>query len=533
MPATLTQLRGWRPEALTVASADLARVNRAFDDAVVAVGKHVDSALSGWRGAAATAAAARALSSTVTGNHITTAVFAEVDALADAGAVIGDATRSALRIAADAVERGFTVSDGGGVRAPRFYIGNPLLDALFQSQLDEQAAGTEAELTAALVAASDLDRESAARVTAAAAELADLLFEPFGDPVSHDVRAILDGRAYLPDDPVELAKLWSRLGAVEKDALFAYDPTIGNRDGLPAHERDRFNRRRLDMLDARAHDDLNFLARRHPESARGAADWAWRALDEQVAGYRAVREQLEVRDVPRFLLHIDDRGRAVLALNNPDTADNVATFVPGTGTTLARLAGDVDRSRAMVDSAVAADRTVTTSVVAWHGYDAPRSVIPDAASDRFANAGAVALDRFQDGLRAVRAGEPSRNVVIGHSYGSTVIGAAASDENSLAADALVLVGSPGVDVERATELRLDGVDATQMRSHVFATAAPTDPIPLIADVVRNHGHGPNPARSAFGATVFDSPPGSHSAYWDRGNPALQRMGEIIVGLGDR
>ena len=68
------------------------------------------------------------------------------------------------------------------------------------------------------------------------------------------------------------------------------------------------------------------------------------------------------------------------------------------------------------------------SVTTWMGYDPPMNVFTDAPSTSYAHNGAPALDSFQAGLRAshvdVAAAGPSVNTVIGHSYGSTLVGAA-------------------------------------------------------------------------------------------------------------
>ncbi len=75
-----------------------------------------------------------------------------------------------------------------------------------------------------------------------------------------------------------------------------------------------------------------------------------------------------------------------LALNNPDLATNVATFVPGTGTGLAKMSGDVNRSPTMLNSAKD-QGTPNTSVILREGYDAPQGYA--AAADRsYADTGA-------------------------------------------------------------------------------------------------------------------------------------------------
>jgi pimeloyl-ACP methyl ester carboxylesterase len=168
------------------------------------------------------------------------------------------------------------------------------------------------------------------------------------------------------------------------------------------------------------------------------------------------------------------------------------------------------------------------AVIAWLGYDTPGAgpfgtwpTTPDALSVDEAVTG--------DWLVATR---PDAHVtVIGHSYGSVVAARAAAD--GLAADALVLVGSPGVPLHDAdaAKLREGGV--------VWASLAEGDPIADLASlpVVSNypddahgaaHGllHGINPVHLDFGAVPLAPFEGTgHSAYFAAGGAAALR--EII------
>ncbi|MGO1053633.1 alpha/beta hydrolase [Crossiella sp. CA198] len=57
------------------------------------------------------------------------------------------------------------------------------------------------------------------------------------------------------------------------------------------------------------------------------------------------------------------------------------------------------------------------------------------------------------GLRATHEDQPSHNTVVGHSYGSTVVGHTPRDL-TIQADEVVFIGSPGVGVTQASELNL-------------------------------------------------------------------------------
>lgn len=571
MRVGLTRLRAWQPASLAVAAMQVTDLSRAVDATVRAAAARSGNLFESWAGDAASAAAVRLTTERVTATHLTTAVNASTDALSEAAAALGDVRARAVEIADGAVMTGFAVADDGTVTAPVF-SGGTVVDILFQAQLDDQARTIEARLVPLLDTAGELDEFAAASIRKALADIDSVILAPTGRSLGSGVVAILDGAAFLPDDPRRLNAFWESLTPVEKDALFAYDPTIGNRDGLPAVDRDRYNRAHLPELHERAVANLADIEARHPDWARGeniprdrvALDdpggpgrfeyeaWvtAHDAAVESATGLETVAEQIDREGTPRFLLSVDGDGRATIALNNPDSAQNVATFVPGTGSRLSGIGGDIERSERMLDAALAEDKTARTSVVTWYGYNAPQSILPDAGIDRFADDGAPRLDNFQDGLRASHDGPSSRNVVIGHSYGSTVVGHATRSGGSLDVDALVFAGSPGVGVSRADQLALDSVDPSEIRNHVYATAAAADPVPAIADLLRpmdlhSAAHGANPATEGFGAQVFESSPGrsvripllgdlgidpgSHSDYWEHDNPSLGTIGRIIVG----
>lgn len=192
-------------------------------------------------------------------------------------------------------------------------------------------------------------------------------------------------------------------------------------------------------------------------------------------------------------------GKAIVAVGNPDTADNVVTSVPGTYATLNTFPGDIKHSDQVALAASAAAPDKQTAVVTWLGYDAPQSIPVEAGQHSFADAAEVPLRDFQDGLRVTHQGAPSRNTVFGHSYGSTVIGQTARDQ-PLNADALI----SDADEIRWTHSPLIGMFDDEL--------------------------GRDPSAPEFGAHVFHSDPtGGHGDYWNRGNPSLDNFGLIVVG----
>lgn len=136
-------------------------------------------------------------------------------------------------------------------------------------------------------------------------------------------------------------------------------------------------------------------------------------------------------------------------------------------------------------------------MITWVGYDAPQDIL-DAASETYAERAKADLDRFQDGLRVTHEGTPSHNTLIGHSYGSTVIGHTARDEG-IDADELVFVGSPGVGVDHASQLNFP-------INHVFATVAEHDIIHLANLEVRDEYGNPHDVVHGFDPTGPDLAP---------------------------
>ncbi|MCU1647045.1 MAG: uncharacterized protein JWN03_7320 [Nocardia sp.] len=552
----MSQLRGWDPAVAGIASDAVAVGNLRFGEAMRAAGHHVDVAVSGWRGAAATAAALRALTSQLTANHIGAAVLDIADALADAAALAG-VCATVRDIELEATANGCVIADDGTVAAPDADTGNAALDLALQACFEAKALVLQARLLPLLDCAGEADQSVGARLTAAVEALVALRGAPQGGPMNARVAAVLDGNAFLPDDPKALRALWESLAPADQDALFAYDPAIGNRDGIPAVARDRYNRMHLEQLRAAAQSDLSSLDAQHADWARreNLPDTAhdWIALHRWDAERRQIRTEsvaytaaISAAGAPGcYLLSVDSDGHGAIALNNPDAASNIATFVPGTGSALDGIGTGTARARALLAAATTADDSARTSVIAWYGYESPPG-LGNALSDRYADDGAPALDRFESGLRATHTGVPANLTVVGHSYGTTLMGVAASHGNSLAADNLVFVGSPGVAVHDVSELRLDGIAPEHNHEHVFATADPDDPVSFYARWI----HGADPVDPHFGATVFASAgatlnllllrslpfgsllpfdPWAHGNYWGTENPGLNTQGEIITG----
>jgi hypothetical protein len=321
--------------------------------------------------------------------------------------------------------------------------------------------------------------------------------------------------------PAEVNKWWDSLTPQQQESLlFMHGDRIGNLDGIPADVRDRANRALL------AQQKANLIEMRDRNGADADINGKLKGIAD-IETRLALKPSAEHPEPYLLKVSTDGTGRAIVAMGNPDTAKNVATYVPGTFATLAAVKDDLNRADQMALAAKNAG-SPSTSVITWVGYEAPQSIVPDAARDKFADNGKGALRQFQDGLRATHEGEKSHNTVVGHSYGTVLIGHTARD-GELNADDAVFVASPGVGVTDVKDLNLKGVD--NVADHVHSTAARYDPIQLAGGP-----HGPPPTEFT---NTFQSAPGPasmvgwnqavHSMYWDTGNPALANMGNIIAG----
>lgn len=379
----------------------------------------------------------------------------------------------------------------------------------------------------------------------------------FGDAVPSMVPDELSG-----DEHPSVVNLWwtTMTEEEQQQAVEDHPELLRELDGIPATVRDQLNRVHLDEEIERLEEEITERDEEIREIAsrgsNGSVSIALNmagddTLDQQLATLERLRDNLQGdpdlrpedknHHDDKFLLALDTEGsgRAIVASGNPDTADNVATLVPGTGTTWESVNGQVERADRLANAASQASRDDDHSVITWIGYDAPNPL--QAAGSGKAEGAVDELSGFQDGLRSThQSTSPSHNTVIGHSYGSTVVGHTAQSQQGLDADALVFVGSPGVKAEHVSGLNLPADD-------VYASTAENDKINEgLLGWGAGHVHGPDPTDEGFGATVFPSAPGSeggtfplndaHVEYFDEveedEESSLRYMGRVISGTTD-
>lgn len=394
------------------------------------------------------------------------------------------------------------------------------------------------------------------------------------------------------DTSADLVKRWwDSLNANQKRILTdQHPPELGNLNGIPADVRDSANQ-------AAMKDDLHRVeetARQYGLVAETLRDnalnnrdadvftrpWAYGLCGTDIARYRnAVKtndflgRDKNAKDFPIMLwaydpLAFDGKGRAAIAIGNPDKSRNTAVMVPGTNSSVRGgwMSDGPDDAINLYQQSMKIDPHHATAVLAWMGYDAPEFDHPHweqalthpaeleqiGTPWRARQAGAL-LAADVNGLAATHdAPTPNHVTVLGHSYGSTTVADAFVNSGMRANDA-VLTGCPGTDLaHRAADFRLDG-------GRLYVGAASTDAISWIGESGSElpnglnetlggplgpwAGLGADPAHEAFGAVRFRAEvAGSHSLtpwftdhahYYDVGSEALHSMTQIVTGHGDR
>jgi hypothetical protein len=548
------------PPALQAATAKLAAAAAAMDQVAANLGTAAEAASGGWVGPASDAFR----------GHV-----AETDAALRIGSgAFGDAVAALRRLAwelqaaheqarrAQATAEAASGAMGSASRALALLVAAGDPDPLARSRLQRTIDDATAELTGAQAAMADAVERARVAGRAAAAAL-DAATQP----------ATVPRRPERPGDPTAVAAWWSGLTPIQRARLLASDPALlGGLAGIPPAVRDRANRRRLAAEQARLQTERAAVA---AELARLRADsnlldrWTpgWNqqedallarlaTLDQQLAqaaGLQAAlaqvvadpRNRLDPTDV--YLLSFDPKGdgKAAIALGDPATAGAIGVVVPGMGNTLANITNPLDnavslrRTSDRVAGPAVSDRT---SVVAWLGYDAPNTA--QVAFDSNARAGAPDLVGFVDDLRASHTGtQPPRVTVLAHSYGTLVTGLAA--RQGLAADAITLVGSPGVGATHASQLGLPA-------EHVWAGRTPDDQIrfvfltdpaaraaakgfnylsPVDVKVSGAYRFGPDPSLPEFGAQQIPLDPRQHghSEYYELNTTGIQALTRVMLG----
>ncbi|MGY1710107.1 alpha/beta hydrolase [Geodermatophilus sp. SYSU D00758] len=373
---------------------------------------------------------------------------------------------------------------------------------------DPLVPGLDVEDTTTALRAQQLAEEAleaAARAVLAAAAAADALAAtgvgPSGGPVGFPALSGLVGAPPAPHPtlllgapPGQVAAWWAGLSTTQRERAIQRTPVlVGSLDGVPAWARDEANRRLLDSVladpAAPGHAVASAVAREvaaREDAGQQVQLWQFRPAEELVA----------------------------LGLGDLDTADVVGVLVPGVGNDPAGDLGELARDAAAIgDAALAAAPGLAVATVAWLGYRPPSVLgapLPGASWH-----GGRGLDAALDGLAATRPDRPGRVTVVAHSYGTVVVDRAADEPGLLAADAVVLLGSPGVDNDAA------GLEAPE----VYESSSPADPITWLADWFGTETDNPRVGAEPL-PTGWTT---GHTGYLDPDGRTLPAVGEVVAG----
>lgn len=441
-----------------------------------------------------------------------------------------EAAQTDLRNAVRRAEEDHFEVDGDGWVSDPTTAGLPHQDPDAQ-QIIADRSGLLGEHRAAIdTALADAQKASNDGAKALAELNGDILTDPFNDDAaaesSQDVKSAMKAIGVQPpqvpeNDPKAAAEWWKALSPEERQTYTTlYPKEIGATDGLPTDVRDDANRTALAQ-------ELNMAEAGN--YAEGFPGDSVETVNQRLNNMLVLNEQLDAADgAPKgkelYLLGYDskDDGRAIIAKGNPDTAAHTGILVPGTNTDMTSVPGQLERIDRLQNAANKQSDGESVAMITWLGYDAPEAKPTDFDSvggTGRAEDAAPDLRQFVAGTHASHDGSPSHTTVIGHSYGSTVVGAAASGGSGLGADDVVVVGSPGMTVDHASDLQMDP-------EHVWIGGADDD-------AVINHAAdltlGPDPMWWEFGGNNIEVDTHGHSGYWDKGSDSLANQGAVIAG----
>lgn len=342
-------------------------------------------------------------------------------------------------------------------------------------------------------------------------------------------------------NPQATSRWWAGLSDAEKQRMIEKDPRmIGSLDGVDAASRDKANRIVLAEEVKRAQERLDDYEKKRSWLSGVFGDSEHERLTRDLEELRRVEDALSPghKGDTRQLLTLDfsgERLRAAVSVGDVDKASHVSVVVPGMTTNVHdSLDGNISsaenvRNRAAVLGGM---RREDIATVAWLGYDAPQNLL-EAAGTGQAHRGAESLSSFLTGLDSSReqssAGDPHLTV-IGHSYGSTTSGFAATRTPDGVIDKLVLAGSPGSGV---TSIDKYSVPA----GNVYVSATPGDPVLGLGED-KYFGTDPrhlsgikhlNADISGADNGWITDPIESHTSYFEEKTEALDDIARVSAG----
>ncbi|AWE42579.1 alpha/beta hydrolase [Actinobaculum sp. 313] len=448
---------GWNEDALDPAVDALIRIRqRAYT-----VGEYIQSidVSSGWSGAGATAAQERRDGLEDSSELVLGLIGDLISGLSAAQHGVAEVRLAVSEALSRASFFGFHISSSGNVSDP--CARDP---SMTRGEKDEREAAMQTTQTNVWDAV-----DKAADVDAALKSVLDVV----GQGKASQVEDLSDTPGLADSPPVgastqEVAAWWDALTDAERQRMIKeYPRQLGNLDGIDAWARNEANQHNLN-------EDLAAVERRiaelegqfnykEPKPGEPSDNISYQDpalvtelqdLERQRDDILSIKDALAQGSHTQLLLYEPATGgpgneltHAAIAVGNMDTADYVATYVPGMTTTAADMPGITKDMRNLRDIAEENCSGGSVATIAWMGYDAPPDV-PAAAGLGRAETGGDSLAAFVEGI------EDSRNVdgqgsgvyqtVLGHSYGSTTSSYGVSQARPGVVDGYAVFGSPGI-----------------------------------------------------------------------------------------
>ena len=366
--------------------------------------------------------------------------------------------------------------------------------------------------------------------------------------------------------PEERAKFWSEQTYEQKQYLCDHYPEmVGNADGVEGWVRDRANRinlqekklkaeRQIDRLKVAEKSSADISLRRELRNRRERAE---RDLEDYKKIESTLANGISLEDYqhgkqgePVSLLTLQDDGarvKAAVAQGDIDNAKHIATHVPGVGTTVEdgldtymRKTGNLRRAAAQEGRIPIQD----VATVAWLGYDAPGgSDLVGMATPNLAEEGSKRLSGFLTGIHESRlhgAGD-AHMTLVGHSYGSTTSGMAATKTKLGVIDDMILYASPGMGTYDSRNFHVS-------QRHLWVSAVPNgDSIQGLgfftglgkdpAELNSGFAHLSGDARGYSGYDRFATrnyklpfQTSNHAVYLEEGTETLRDFGRVVSGV---
>ncbi|MFK0048611.1 alpha/beta hydrolase [Streptomyces sp. NPDC090741] len=254
------------------------------------------------------------------------------------------------------------------------------------------------------------------------------------------------------------------------------------------------------------------------------------------SGRAQVLGQLAAADRTFLDVSAEGDGQAVEVLGDLAHAQRIALLVPGADTTVDTFdhLGSAHSSvgggaRALYDEMRSLAPGSRVAVIAWYGYQAPRTKSRDTLTHSRAVLGG---SRLRDQLRQLRELNPyASTALLCHSYGSVVCAEAlrgTDQEVQSELTGVAVFGSPGMGAESASELGIRVPFWAGRGSRDWIANVPHTQVSLFSESV---GFGADPASTDFGARTLPTGDSRHGDYLSPGGLSLRNIALISLGRG--